>query len=163
MTRPPDALAPDFAVTPDTARRSGREILEAIVSGELPQAGMGATNSFRLVEVGDGFVAFEGDPGPHLLNIIGSVHGGWALTLLDSACGAACFSALKAGLGHTTIELKANLCRPISVDTGTVRAEGRVVSHGRRIMTSEGRLTGPDGKLLAHGTSTIFVIRPEDR
>lgn len=162
MTEQASSPAPHFAVNAETAHRSGREILEAIVAGELPQAGMGATNTFRLVEVGDGFVAFEGTPGPHLLNIIGTVHGGWALTLLDSACGAACFSALKAGLGHTTIELKANLCRPITATTGTVRAEGRVISHGRRIMTSEARLTGPDGKLLAHGTSTIFVIRPDD-
>jgi uncharacterized protein (TIGR00369 family) len=114
--------------------------------------------SFRLVEAGDGFAAFEGEPGAHLLNPMGGVHGGWALTLIDSATGCAAHSLLPAGSSYTTIETKANFSRRIALDTGRVRVEGRVISQGRQIISCEASVWGPDGRVLAHGTSTIMVL-----
>src|SRR5277367_2567510 len=97
----------------ECATMTGKELLQAIVDGRLPQPPISKPMSFRLVEVGDGFAAFEGDPSPDLLNPMGIVHGGWALTLIDSAAACACHSLLPAGTGYTTIETKANFCRAI--------------------------------------------------
>jgi uncharacterized protein (TIGR00369 family) len=138
--------------------RTGREILQAIIEGELPQPPIAQTMSFWITEVGEGFAAFEGEPGAHLLNPMGAVHGGWALTLIDSACGCAGFSLLPAGSGFTTIETKANLSRPITKHTGRVRCEGRVVSRGKQIVSTEAKVLSRDGKVLAHGTSTLMVL-----
>ena len=140
------------------AGRSGRQFLQAIIDGELPQPPISEGLSFRLVEVGDGFAVFEGEPGLHLLNPLGLVHGGWALTLLDSATGCAAQSVLPAGKGYTTVETKGNFTRPITPDSGRVRVEGRVVAQGRTIITAEARVLGREGKLLAHGTSTLLVL-----
>lgn len=140
------------------AARSGRELLQAIVEGALPQAPVGQPLSFRLAEVGDGLAVFEGDPVPSLLNPLGAVHGGFALTLIDSACGAAVHSRLPAGTGYTTVETKANFVRAITPATGRVRAEGRVVSLGRRIATAEARVLDAQGRVLAHGTSTLMIL-----
>jgi uncharacterized protein (TIGR00369 family) len=140
------------------ADRTGREILQAIIGGELPQPPIAQTMSFWITEVGEGFAAFEGEPGAHLLNPMGAVHGGWALTLIDSACGCAGLSLLPAGSGFTTIETKANLSRPITKDTGRVRCEGHVVSRGKQIISAEAKVLSHDGKVLAHGTSTLMVL-----
>ena len=114
---------------------------------------------FRLVEVGDGVAAFEGEPDARLLNPQGIVHGGWALALIDSCTGCAGLSLLPAGASVTTIETKVNFSRPILPATGRVRAEGRVIASGRRIISAEGTLRAlADGKVLAHGTSTLLVI-----
>jgi uncharacterized protein (TIGR00369 family) len=142
----------------DIAGLSGREMLEAMVAGRLPAPTMARTLGFRLVEIGDGLAVFEGDPGPHLLNPLGSVHGGWAMTLIDSAAGCALHTQLHAGAGYTTVETKVNMTRAIKAEDGTVRCEGRVLSHGRQIATSEAKLTSADGKLLAHGTSTLIIL-----
>ena len=142
----------------EVASWSGKELLQAIIDGRLPQAPISKTMSFWLVKVGDGFAAFEGEPGEHLLNPMGTVHGGWALTLIDSVAGCAGHSLLPAGLGYTTIETKGNFSRPIKHDAGRVRAEARVVSQGRQIISSEARLLSQDGRVLAHGTSTIMVL-----
>jgi uncharacterized protein (TIGR00369 family) len=139
---------------------SGKELLQAMIDGRLPGPPIAETMSFWLVEVGDGFAVFEGDPGPHVLNPMGGVHGGWALTLIDSAAGCAAHSLLPAGAGYATIETKANLSRPITLNTGRVRAEGRVVSQGRQIISAEAKLLSQDGRILAHGTSTIMVLAP---
>ena len=147
-----------IATPAQIAGLSGREILQAIVDGRLPQAPISQTMTFWIVEVGDGFAAFEGEPGAHLLNPMGGVHGGWALTILDSVTGSAGFSTLPAGSGYTTIETKGNFVRPITKDSGRVRCEARVVSPGRQVMTAEARVIGPDGKILAHGTSTLLVL-----
>ncbi len=101
---------------------------------------------------------FEGDAGPHLLNPLGIVHGGWALTLIDSATGCAAHTLIPAGMSYTTIETKANFSRPIAKDTGRVRAEGRAVGRGRRIISCEARVVDAKGRLLAHGTSTLMVL-----
>ena len=140
------------------ARMSGKELLQAIIDGRLPQAPISEAMSFWIVEVGDGFAAFEGDPGPHLLNPMGSVHGGWTLTLIDSAGACAAYSLLPAGSGFTTVETKANFSRPITKDSGRVRAEARVVAQGRKIISTEARIMNSDGKVVSHGVSTIMVL-----
>lgn len=137
---------------------SGRELLEGVVSGRLPMPPIGRTLGFRLVEVGEGTAVFEGEPGEHLFNPMGIVHGGWALTLIDSATGCAAHTLLPAGTGYTTVETKVNFSRAIRADTGCVRCEGRVVSKGRQIISAEGVVRGADGKVLAHGTSTLLVL-----
>jgi uncharacterized protein (TIGR00369 family) len=140
------------------ATMTGREVLEAIVDRRLPQAPISGALQFWLTEVGEGFAAFQGETASRLLNPMGSVHGGWALTLIDSVGGCAAYSLLPAGAGYTTIETKGNLCRPISVETGRVRAEARVLSQGRQIISAEARVLGPDGKVLAHGSTTVLVM-----
>jgi|SRR5271163_1030794 len=142
----------------EVAGMSGKEMLQAVIDGRLPQPTIAKTLSFWLVEIGDGFAAFEGEPGPHLLNPMGTVHGGWALTLIDSAAACACHSLLPPGSSYTTIETKVNFSRAIKHDAGRLRVEGRVVSQGRRIMSSQAQLLAQDGRVLAHGTSTIMVL-----
>jgi uncharacterized protein (TIGR00369 family) len=144
----------------EAAGMTGKELLQAMIDGRLPGPPIAETMSFWLVEVSDGFAVFEGDPGPHVLNPMGGVHGGWALTLIDSAAGCAAHSLLPAGVGYATIETKGNLSRPITLNTGRVRAEGRVVSQGRQIISAEAKLLSQDGRILAHGTSTIMVLTP---
>jgi uncharacterized protein (TIGR00369 family) len=139
---------------------SGLEMLEAIVAGELPSPPIGATMGFRLVEVAPGRAVFEARPGPDLLNPLGQVHGGVALTLIDSAAGCAVHTELPAGVGYTTVETKVNFTRPIAADGAAVRCEGRVVSRGRTIATAEAYLRSEEGKLLAHGTSTLIILPP---
>jgi uncharacterized protein (TIGR00369 family) len=152
--------APRYGVADpaEVRQMSGREFLQAIVEGQLPAPPIAETMSLSLVEIGDGFAVFEGDPGPHLLNPLGIVHGGWALTLIDSAAGCAAHTLIPAGASYTTIETKANFSRPISKDTGVVRAEGRAVGRGRRIISCEARVIDAKGRLLAHGTSTLMVL-----
>jgi uncharacterized protein (TIGR00369 family) len=140
------------------AGMSGKELLQAIIDGKLPQAPISRTLSFWIVEVGDGFAAFEGEPNADLLNPMGGVHGGWALTLIDSVAACAGHSLLPPGTGYTTIETKANFSRPITPGTGRVRAEARVVAQGKQIISSEARVLAADGKVLAHGTSTIMLL-----
>jgi uncharacterized protein (TIGR00369 family) len=152
------AYAYGVAKPENVVDKTGKEILQAIIDGHLPQALISQTLTFWIVAVGDGFAAFEGETGPHLLNPMGGVHGGWALTLIDSAAGCAGHSLLPAGVGYATIETKGNFSRPITKDTGRVRAEARAVAQGRQIISSEARVLGPDGRVLAHGTSTIMVV-----
>ncbi|MBV8685817.1 MAG: PaaI family thioesterase [Alphaproteobacteria bacterium] len=146
------------AAAGDLASLTGIELLRAIIAGRWPAPPIGRTMGFRLVEVEPGRAVFEGEPGPHLLNPLGSVHGGVALTLIDSAAGCAVHSELGAGIGYTTVETKVNFTRPIAADGGTVRCEGRVLSRGRQIATAEARLLSREGKLLAHGTSTLIIL-----
>jgi uncharacterized protein (TIGR00369 family) len=149
-----------FATLPKEAIEgmSGKAVLQAAIDGELPQAPISEHSSFWLVEVGDGFAAFEGETGAHLLNPAGTVHGGWALMLIDSACGCAVHTLLPAGVGYASIETKANFSRPIRKDTGRVRCTGTVVGRGNQIMSAEAKLMDSEGELLAHGTSTIMVL-----
>jgi uncharacterized protein (TIGR00369 family) len=114
---------------------------------------------FRGVEFDHGRAIFEMTPGPQHYNPIGTVHGGVALTLLDSAMGCAVHTTLEAGVGYTTLEVKTNFVRAITADTGLIRCEGTVVHSGSRIATAEGRLTDAAGRLLAHGTTTCLIIR----
>ncbi|WP_380871840.1 aromatic compound catabolic protein [Sphingomonas sp. DBB INV C78] len=143
------------------AGRSGRQVLEAMLAGELPAAPIARLMGFDLVEVGDGLAIFAGEPFADLLNPLGIIHGGWALTLIDSAAGCAAHSTLAPGFGYTTIETKVNFARPINPDSGKVRAEGRVITAGRRIIATDARITDSRGRILAHGTSTLMVFAPE--
>ena len=144
----------------EIAGLSGIEFLQAMIAGRLPAPPIAETLGLRLAEVAPGHAVFEGVPGPHLLNPLGSVHGGWALTLVDSAAGCAIHSLLDAGTGYTTVETKANFTRPIRPDGGIVRAEGKMVSLGRQIGTAEVRITDADGRLVAHGSSTLMIFVP---
>ncbi|HLG85070.1 MAG TPA: PaaI family thioesterase [Bradyrhizobium sp.] len=148
-----------LAASADVAGKSGKEILQDIIDGRLPQAPISQVMSFWITEVDDGFAAFQGDPGPHLLNPMGSVHGGWALTLIDSAGGCAGHSLLPPETGYATIETKVNFAKRITQNTGRVRVEARVVAQSRQIMSSEARILDCNGVVLAHGVSTILVIK----
>ena len=159
-----DQSEPEFGVaTPEeVVGLTGRQHLQAIMNGLLPAPPIAKTMSFTLVEIGDEFVRFEGRPGPHLLNPLGIVHGGWALTLIDTVTGCAAHSTLPAGVSYATIETKVNFTRAITAQMGTVHAEGRVAGKGRTIISCEGRITDARGRLLAHGTSTLMVLKPEN-
>ena len=141
----------------EVAARSGIEMLRAVISRELPSPPMARTLGFELVAVEPGLALFEGTPSEALLNPLGSVHGGWALALVDSAAGCAVHSELPPGVGYATVETKVNFTRAIRPDGGPVRCEGRVVTRGRSIATAEARLTDSEGRVLAHGTSTLFI------
>jgi uncharacterized protein (TIGR00369 family) len=138
---------------------SGMEYIQAILSGELPAPPIAELMSFTLVAAEPGRAVFEMEPGPQHYNPIGSVHGGIALTLLDSAMGCAVHTTLAPGVGYTTLEVKTNFVRPISADTGVIRCEGVVLHGGSRIATAEGKLTDAAGKLLAHGTTTCLIFQ----
>ncbi len=140
---------------------SGIEAMRALIEGRFAPPSISETLGFRLVAAEHGFVAFEGEPSDRVLNPLGAVHGGWALTLIDSACGAAGHTTLPAGVGYGTLETKVNFVRPIAATTGTLRAEGRVLAQGRTILTAEAKITDARGKLYAHGTSTCMILRPE--
>lgn len=127
-----------------------------IASGQRP--GIGDALDFDLVEVDDGRAVFVGVPGAHAYNPMGIVHGGYVATLLDSACGCAVHSKLNATQGYTSLELKTAFHKPVTAATGQVRAEGRVISIGRRVAFAEARLVDADGKLLASATSTLLVM-----
>jgi uncharacterized protein (TIGR00369 family) len=155
-----DAIVYGVASPEDIAALSGRQVLQAMLDGRLPAPPMAATLGFLLAEVGDGFAAFEGETGAHLLNPMGTVHGGWALTMIDSVTTCAALSTQPPGVACTTVETKANFTRPIQADTGRVRAEGRILSRGRQLVTAEAKVTDARGRLLAHGTSTLLVLGP---
>ena len=138
---------------------SGMEYIQAIVAGELPAPPISQLVGFRLVLAEPGRAVFEMEPGPQHYNPIGSVHGGIALTLLDSAMGCAVHTLLEQGVGYTTLEVKTNFVRPITADTGLIRCEGIVIHDGSRVATAEGKLTDTNGKLLAHGTTTCLIFR----
>lgn len=142
---------------------SGLEALNLLIAGKHPPPSITVTLGFTLTEVADGRAVFIGDPSERILNPLGVVHGGWALTLIDSCTGVAAHSTLPAGVGYTTVETKVNFVRAITPDTGPVRAEGIVVARGRTIITAEGKLTDSRGRLLAHGTSTLMVLRQEGK
>ena len=137
---------------------SGMQVFEAMLAGRLPAPPIGQTLDFELVQVEPGMAVFQGRPGPAHYNPMGTVHGGWFSTQLDSAVGCAVHSTLPAGKAYTTLELKINIVRALSERVPLVRAEGRVVHGGSQVATAEGRLVGPDGKLYAHASTTCLVF-----
>jgi uncharacterized protein (TIGR00369 family) len=140
------------------ATMSGVAFLQAIMRGDLPPAPIAELMGFRLCEAEVGRVAFEGKPAPCHYNPIGTVHGGYAATPLDSAMDCAVHNVLEAGIGYTTLEIKVNLVRPITVETGPVRAEGALLHCGQRTATSQAQLVDAGGKLLAHATCTCLLF-----
>lgn len=146
-----------MATTLDLTAMSGLEQLQAMLDGHLPGAPIAATVGFTIADLAHGCVTFEGTPTLAVYNPIGSVHGGWMATLLDSACGCAVHSVLEPGQTYTTLELKTVFHRALKAGT-TVRAEGRIVQAGRRAAFSEADLRGLDGTLYATATSTCLVM-----
>ena len=143
-------------------RDGGLKVLQTMLSGELPAPPMCRTLAFSMREVEDGRVVFSGMPSADHLNPLGTVHGGWTATVMDSALGCAVFSVIKPGEAYTTIEFKLNLVRPVLPGMGEVFCEGKIVHRGRTIATSEAWLRDKNGKLLAHGTETCAIFPIEN-
>jgi uncharacterized protein (TIGR00369 family) len=140
------------------SQMSGFEFVRGLVEGTLPLNTIARTLAYDVSEVADGRVVVTATPSDALLNPAGTVHGGFAATLLDSCMGLAIWSTLEKGLGQTTLEFKISLVRPITSETGLISAEGIVLNRGRRIGTAEGRITDAAGRLLAHGTTTCLIF-----
>lgn len=143
----------------DLTAHSGLEYLKKVFSGEFAGSPIGSTLEFYPVELELGRVVFEGEPKQFVFNLIGSVHGGYAAAILDSALGCCIQTMLKTGQGYTTVELKVNYVKAMTDKTGFVRAEGKIVHVGKSLATAEAKLYGrDDGKLYAHGSTTCFVF-----
>ncbi|MDO8652111.1 MAG: PaaI family thioesterase [Undibacterium sp.] len=137
---------------------TGMEFLQGILDGRVPVAHIGKTMDFFPVEGEPGRIVFQGTPGRQHYNPLGSVHGGYFCTLLDSAVGCAVQSMLPKGIGYTTLEIKVNLIRALTDKTGPVRAEGKVIQVGRQVGTAEGRIIDASGKVYAHATTTCLIF-----
>ena len=146
-------------VEPDRQKQmSGLEFVQGLADGTLPLNMIAQTLGYDVSEAASGRVVVTAQPSERHLNPAGTVHGGFAATLLDSCMGLAVWSTLEKGLGQTTLEFKISLVRPITPQTGLMRAEGKVISCGRRVGTAEGKLTDRDGRILAHGTTTCLIF-----
>jgi uncharacterized protein (TIGR00369 family) len=137
---------------------SGLEFVRGLADGTLPLNTMAETLSYDVTEAATGRVVVTAKPNSTHLNPTGTVHGGLAATMLDSCMGLAIRSTLNKGVGSTTLEFKISLLRPITPETGLIKAEGVVLTCGRRIGTAEGRITDHQGRLLAHGTTTCLIF-----
>jgi uncharacterized protein (TIGR00369 family) len=143
---------------------SGLDYLRALQRGDLPAPPIAATLDLAMDVIEEARVVFAAQPGEHHYNPIGTVHGGLLATLLDSAMACSVHTTLPAGTRYTTLELKVNYVRPVTVDTGRILCEGRVVHRGGTVATAEGRATSErDGTLLAHGTTTCLVLPAASR
>lgn len=149
---------PGLARMEQLVGKNGCEILEAMMSGELPFPPMNETMNMTLLEVEHGRAVFQGIPLARHYNPLGTVHGGWFAALLDSAMGCAVQSTLPAGRSYTSAELSINIVRSASHKIGPLRAVGTVIHHGRQIATAEARIEDKKGKLYAHATTTCFVF-----
>jgi uncharacterized protein (TIGR00369 family) len=152
-------MAPAGVSRPDqVAGLSGLQVFQAMLDGRLPSPHIGHQMHFVLVHAEHGRAVFQGRPDRSCYNPLGTVHGGWFATLLDSAVGCAVHTTLPPGKGYTTLEIKLNLVRALTDRVPLVRAEGQVVHAGKQVATAEGRLVGHDGKLYAHATTTCLVF-----
>lgn len=149
---------PGVASMEELKAGTGMDFLQRIWNGELPSVPICETMDFIPIEGEPGRIVFQGTPGKQHYNPLGSVHGGYFCTLLDSAVGCAVHSVLPQGMGYTTLELKVNLIRALTAATGPVRAEGKVIQVGNRVGIAEGRIVDVDGKLYAHATTTCLVF-----
>jgi uncharacterized protein (TIGR00369 family) len=149
---------PGLARPESVAGKTGLEIMQAMLAGELPYPHIAETLDFSLIAVEPGKAVFQGTPQLKHYNPLGTVHGGWYATLLDSAMGCAVHTMMPAGRGYTTAELSLNIVRAASHATGPLRAIGTVIHCGKQLATAEGRIVGPDGKLYAHATTTCLVF-----
>jgi uncharacterized protein (TIGR00369 family) len=148
----------------EQARLSGLDFVQSLVNGALPHNSMARTLGYDIVEAAPGRVVVTATPTAELLNPAGTVHGGFSATLLDTCMGLAVLTTVDKGFGSTTLEFKISFVRPIMPETGLLRAEGTVVSGGRRVGTAEGRLTDAAGRLLVHATTTCLIFeRPAGR
>ena len=142
---------------------SGLDYLLGIAEGRFPPPPIAALLGMSILSVAPGQVTFGLDVGEHLYNPIGSVHGGVFCTLLDSAMGCSVHASLERGQAYTTLELKVNIVKALTLNTPSVTATGQVISAGRRVVTASGQITGPDGALYAHATTTCLVFEPATR
>jgi uncharacterized protein (TIGR00369 family) len=149
---------PGLASREAFAGLNGMQQMQAMLDGKAPYPHIADTMDFSLVEIGEGRAVFQGTPQLKHYNPLGSVHGGWYATLLDSAVGCAIHTVMPAGRGYTTAELSVNIVRAASLKSGPLRAIGTVVHAGRQLATAEGRIVGADGKLYAHATTTCLVF-----
>jgi uncharacterized protein (TIGR00369 family) len=147
-----------FALRDAMAERSGLELMQAMANGEIPPPPIAQTLGFRLAEAEHGHALFECEPAEYHYNPIGVVHAGLAMTLMDSAMGLAFVTTLAAPVPWTTLEFKSNFTRALTVESGIVRCTGSVVHPGRRVATTEARIEDAQGRLCAHGTSTILIL-----
>ena len=149
---------PGVATPALIANKTGLEFMQAWLAGELPYPHICDTVDFALVEVAVGKVVLQGTPQLKHFNPLGTVHGGWYATLLDSALGCAVHTTMPVGRAYTTAELGVNIVRAANLKTGPLRAIGTVIHAGRQLATAEARIVGPDGKLYAHATTTCLVF-----
>ncbi|RYY96785.1 MAG: PaaI family thioesterase [Comamonadaceae bacterium] len=138
--------------------KTGIEVMQMMLAGEIPYAAIAKTLDFTIIEVRPGVAIFQGTPLPQHLNPLGTIHGGWAATMLDSALGCSVHTMMPAGRGYTTAELSVNYVRGLTPKIARVRAEGKVIHCGRQLATAEARLVGADGTLYAHATTTCLVF-----
>ena len=139
------------------AHLSGLEQLRVMMESDR-RPGIGETLNIRLIEVDDGRVVFEATPDIHVYNPLGTVHGGFAATMLDFACGYAVLSKMLPGQKFSTLEIKVAYHKPMTKDTGPVRAEGKIITFGRRAAFTEASLADMDGRLYASATSSLIVL-----
>jgi uncharacterized protein (TIGR00369 family) len=151
---------PAEALTQARGAGTGLEALQAMIDGRIPPPPISRMMGFTLVEVGEGVAVFECEPAEFHYNPIGAVHGGLACTLLDSALGCAGHTTLPADVGYTSIDLNVRYLRPITHASGLLRATGRVVKPGRRVIFTEGELTDAAGRAVATATSSLLVLGP---
>ncbi len=149
---------PGLSTPQDIAGLTGLQVMQAMLAGKLPYPHIAETLDFQLVEVSEGRAVFQGRPQLKHYNPLGTVHGGWYATLLDSALGCAVHTMMPPGRGYTTAELGVNIVRAASFKTGPLRAIGTVIHCGRQLATAEARIVGADGKLYAHATTTCLVF-----
>lgn len=140
------------------ANKTGLQVMQAMLAGDLPYPHIADTLDFALVEVDAGHAVFQGTPQLKHFNPMGGVHGGWYATLLDSALGCAVHTLMPPGRAYTTAELSVNIVRAATLKTGPLRAIGTVLHCGRQLATAQARIVGPDGKLYAHATTTCLVF-----
>jgi uncharacterized protein (TIGR00369 family) len=151
--------APVGLARPDqVAGKTGLQMFEAMLAGQIARAPITTTLQFWLVEASLGHAEFQGKPAFEHYNPLGGVHGGWMATLLDSAVGCAVHTTLPGGKAYTTLELKVNFVKGLTDRVPLVRAIGDVIHSGGRVATAEGRLVGPDGTLYAHATTTCLIF-----
>jgi len=149
---------PGLASAQDTAGMNGLEMMQAMLEGRLPFPHIAQTLDFGLFEVAAGRAVFQGTPQLMHYNPLGSVHGGWYATLLDSAIGCAVHTTMALGYSYTTVELGVHIVRSASARTGPLRAIGQVIHSGRQLATAEARIVDPNGKIYAHASSTCLVF-----
>ena len=149
---------PGVARPEQIAGKTGMEHMQSMLRGEIPYAAIAHTLDFLLIDIAAGTAIFQGTPGPQHFNPMGTVHGGWFATLLDSALGCAVHTRMPVGRGYTTAELSVNIVRALTSKVPRVRAIGRVIHCGRQLATADAQLIGPDGTLYAHATTTCLVF-----
>ncbi|MCR6476738.1 PaaI family thioesterase [Variovorax sp. ZS18.2.2] len=149
---------PGLARPDQIAGKTGLEVMQAMLNGEIPYAAIAKTLDFTIVSVSKGIAVFQGTPLAQHLNPLGTIHGGWVATMLDSALGCSVHTMMPPGRGYTTAELSVNYVKGLTPKVQRVRAEGKVIHCGRQLATAEARLVGADGTLYAHATTTCLVF-----